>query len=145
MALCHIFLSIALFPLGSNVHQEDFPEQRWLVLESITEIEAWIDNYNRELQECLNSPNASGYGVRFTLEHGGHIYLHTNEEAIWLDVTPEAEWAGPVITAATGVEAPRSQIWALPPDKLTELIMGLNMLITSTRLVTHHAYRIKKW
>lgn len=129
----------------SPTNQEDFPEQPWLVLESITEIEAWIDNYNRDLQEILSKANAGGYGVRFALEHGGHIYLHTNEEAIWLDVTSEAEWVAPVITAATGVEAPRSQIWALPPDKLTELILGLNTLIVSTRLVTHHAYRTKKW
>ena len=127
------------------MHQEDFPEQPWLVLESITEIEAWIDNYNRDLLEYVNKTDARGCGVRFTLEHGGHIYLHTNEEAIWLDVAPEAEWVEPVITAATGVEAPRSQIWALPPDKLTELLLGLNMLIASTRLVTEHAYRVKKW
>jgi hypothetical protein len=127
------------------VHQEDFPEQRWLVLESITEIEAWIDNYNRDLLEYVNKTDVRGCGVRFTLEHGGHVYLHTNEEAIWLDVTPESEWAAPVITAATGVEAPRSQIWALPNDKLVELILGLNTLIASTRLVTEHAYRVKKW
>lgn len=129
----------------SPSEQDNFPEQPWLVLESITEIEAWIDNYNRDLQEHVNKANAIGYGVRFTLEHGGHIYLHTSEEAIWLDVTPEAEWAAPVITAATGVDAPCSQIWALPPDKLTELILGLNTLIASTRLVMQHAYRIKKW
>jgi len=126
-------------------NQDEFPELRWLILESITEIEAWIDNYNRELLEVVNKANANGCGVRFTLEHGGHVYLHTNEEAIWLDVTPEAEWVAPVITAATGVEAPRSQIWALPADKLTELILGLNTLIASTRLVTQHAYRVRKW
>ncbi len=126
--------------------QNDFPELSWLVLESITEIEAWIDNYNRELLEVVNRTQAQhGCGVRFALEHGGHVYLHTNEEALWLDVTEEAEWVAPVITAATGVEAPRSQIWALPPDKLTELIMGLNTLIASTRLVTQHAYRSRKW
>ncbi len=131
--------------MSTLLNQDDFPELPWLVLESITEIEAWIENYNRDLQEAVNKAQANGCGVRFALEHGGHIYLHTNEEAIWLDVTPEAEWVGPVITAATGVEATRSQIWALPPDKLAELILGLNTLIASTRLVTQHAYRIKKW
>lgn len=125
--------------------QESFPELSWLVLESITEIEAWIDNYNRELLEVANKSNAQGSGVRFTLEHGGHLYLHTNEEAILLDMTPDAEWVAPVITAATGVKAPRSQIWALPHDKLVELILGLNTLIASTRLVIRHAYRAKKW
>ena len=126
-------------------NQEDLPEQRWLVLESITEIEAWIDNYNRDLQEYVDKANANGCGVRFALELGGHIYMHTNEEAILLDVTPEAEWAAPVITAATGIEAPRSQIWALPTDKMTELILGLNSLIASTRMVISHSYRIKKF
>jgi hypothetical protein len=133
------------FSNDNKVNQDDFPEQSWLVLESITEIEAWIDNYNRELLEYMDKSNASGCGARFALEHGGHIYLHTTGEAILLDVTPEAQWVVPVITAATGVEAPHSQIWALPPDKLTELILGLNTLIASTRLVTQHAYRIKKW
>jgi hypothetical protein len=51
----------------------------------------------------------------------------------------------PVITAATGVDVPPSQIWKLPDDKLTELIFGLSSLIAASRMVASHNYKIKKY
>ena len=62
-----------------------------------------------------------------------------------LDVTPEAEWVAPLITAATQVQAPRAQIWALPGDKLTQLVLGLSPLLATTRLVTDHSFNLKKY
>jgi len=67
--------------------------------------------------------------------------MSTTEGAILLDVTPEAEWVAPVITAATGIEAPRGQMWVLPDDKLTQLVLGLSSLIASTRMVLSHRYK----
>lgn len=71
--------------------------------------------------------------------------MHTTSEGeILLDVTPEAEWVAPLITAATQVPAPASQIWALPGETLTQLVMGLSPLIGSARIVLEHDYRIRK-
>ena len=97
------------------------------------------------MHRFIQDPNATGYGVCFRLAHGGDIYMHSTEGAVLLDVTPEAEWIAPVIAAATGVAAPAAQIWTLPDDKLTELLLGLSSLIASTRLVASHRYKIKKY
>ena len=113
-------------------------------LTTIDDVEAWIDLYNRELLDCVSQKTVTGHGVCFTLTHGGEIFLHTNEETILLDVTPEAAWIAPVITAASGVAAPASQIWVLPNDILTQLILGLNSVIATTRMVSHHNFKSKK-
>ena len=74
------------------------------------------------------------------------MFLHTNGEGdIMLDVTPEAEWVTPLLTAVTGHPAPAGQIWALPAEVLTQLIFGLNSLIGSSRLVLQHDFRIRKY
>jgi len=131
---------------ASNEDMRDEPAARpWIHLKTTYDVEAWIDNYNRDLQRTIEKQNAVGYGICFTLEAGGDIYMHTTPEGeILLDVTPEAEWVAPLITAATHVPAPASQIWALPGEKLTQLVMGLSPLIGSTRIVLEHDYRIRK-
>ena len=121
-------------------------ERPWIVLKTTYDVEAWIDNYNRELQRTIEKNNASGYGICFCLAHGGEIFLHTMQEGdILLDVTPEAEWVAPVITAATGVPSPGTQIWALPGHTLTQLVLGLSSLIASTKIVPQHDFKIKKF
>ncbi|HZW11585.1 MAG TPA: hypothetical protein VFF81_00145 [Noviherbaspirillum sp.] len=122
------------------------PTQRpWIALNSTYDVEAWIDSYNRDLQRFVEGRNVSGYGICFYLAEGGEIYMHTTPDGdVLLDVTPEAEWATPVIAAATRVEPPQGQIWTLPGHVLTQLILGLNSLIDSTRLVLQHDYRTKK-
>ncbi|HYD96585.1 MAG TPA: hypothetical protein VEC01_14745 [Noviherbaspirillum sp.] len=118
----------------------------WIDLKTTYDVEAWIDNYNRDLQRAPLRKNAAGYGICFFLAPGGEIYMHTTPEGeILLDVTPEAEWAAPVISAATGIVAPGRQIWALPGEVLTQLVFGLNSLIASTQIVLEHDYRIRKW
>ena len=126
--------------------QRDEPAMRpWIHLKTTYDVEAWIDNYNRDLQRTIEKKNAPGYGICFTLAEGGDIYLHTTPEGeILLDVTPDAEWAAPLISAASCVPAPPSQIWALPGETLTQLVMGLSPLIGSTRIVPEHDYRIRK-
>ena len=119
-------------------------EVPWIELSSPEHVEGWINRLNGELQQYVTKANSTGHGVCFCLTHGGHIFLHTTEGAILLDVTPEAEWAVPVITAATGVEAPNKQIWVLPDDVLTQLVLGLNSLIVATRIVISHNYKAKK-
>lgn len=127
---------------------DDKPDQPslrpWIGLHTTFDVEAWIDNYNRDLQRAAGKANGKGYGICFYLAHGGEIYMHTTSEGeVVLDVTPEAEWVAPLLTAATGVEPPGSQIWLLPPDRLTQLVLGLSPLIDSTRLVLEHDFGIK--
>jgi hypothetical protein len=121
------------------------PERPWIALGTTYDIEAWIDNYNRELQYTLGNTKADGYGICFRLEAGGEIYLHTNGDGdIMLDVLPEAQWVAPLITAATAVADPGRQFWALPGDCLTQLLFGLSSLIATTRIVLRHEFRSKK-
>lgn len=121
-------------------------ERPWIVLSTTYDVEAWIDNYNRELQlhvDPKKQPN--GHGICFGLEHGGEVYLHTTQDGdILLDVTPEAEWVAPLIAAAAQVAQPASQIWPVPGDRMTQLILGLSPLIATTRIVINHDYRIRK-
>ena len=126
----------------------------WIHLDSSGDVEGWIESYNRDLSRTLE-PNqvesrssgvSQGQGICFVLAAGGEIYLHTTGDGdVLLDVTPEAEWATPVIVAATGTPAPPSQIWALPAHALTQLVMGLSMLIESTRIVTRHDFRRRRY
>jgi hypothetical protein len=125
------------------------PEHPWISLETIQDVEAWMDLNNRELQELLDPKlsqyGSQGQGICFTLAHGGEIYLHTNSEGdVLLDVSHEAEWVGPLISASTQVAMPRGQIWILPQHVLLQLILGLNSLIASSRLVLKHEYRARK-
>ena len=128
----------------------ELPERPWIVLNTTYDAEAWMDNYNRDLRRAIEQANAgrnaSGYGICFRLAHGGEIYLHTDAEGnVLLDVTPQAQWVTPLIAAATGVEAPPSQIWALPGHTLTQLVLGLSSLIASTRIVLRHDFKMKKY
>jgi hypothetical protein len=121
------------------------PEHPWVSLETIPDVEAWMDLNDRELQQLIGNKPSVGHGICFSLSHGGEIYLHTNSEGdILLDVTPEAEWCAPVISATTQVVPPRGQIWILPQHVLLQLILGLNTLVTSSRLVVRHEFRLRK-
>ena len=124
----------------------ELPERPWIVLKTSYDVEAWMDNYNHELRRAVVKTNVPGYGICFRLQHGGDIYLHTDAEGnILLDVTPEAEWVTPLISAATQVEAPSSQLWLLPGHMLTQLVLGLSPLIEATRLVLRHDFKLKKF
>jgi hypothetical protein len=39
---------------------------------------------------------------------------------------------------------PRGQIWILPQHVLMQLILGLNTLVASSRLVVRHEFRMRK-
>lgn len=139
-----------IFPDDAVAGAETIPAPRpWIVLQNVQEVEAWIDTYNRELQAVvfrhkMNTVNA-GQGICFTLELGGEIYLHTTPEGqILLDVSEEAAWAAPVISAAANVAAPAGSVWVLPPDTLTQLILGLSGLIATSQFVLRHEYRLGK-
>lgn len=121
--------------------QENQQEHPWVMLESIPELEGWMELHNQELQQLIGKKAAHGQGICFRLIHGGEVYLHTNSDGdILLDLTPEAAWAAPVITAVTQVQPPRGQIWALPQHVLIQLIAGLNSLIATSRLVIRHEF-----
>lgn len=122
------------------------PEHPWIVLETPAEIEGWMELNNQELQKLIGNKVSEGCGICLCLMHGGEIYVHTNSDGdIVLDVTEEATWVAPVISACTQVNAPRGQIWLLPQHVLIGLLMGLNPLISTSRLVLKHAYRIQKF
>jgi len=117
------------------------PARPWIVLATTYDVEAWIDSYNRDLQQAVRK-NAQGYGICFCLTLGGEIYMHTTSGGdILLDLSEEAEWVAPVITAVTGAPLPASSIWALPSESLTQLILGLSSLITATRIAVSHVYK----
>lgn len=142
-----------------NDYDDDLPSpaaRPWIHLAHSGDVDAWIDGYNRDLQRTLQKTGlagrmqsglpSTGQGICFTLGEGGDIYLHTTADGdVLLDVTPEAEWVAPVITAATGIAQPPSQIWALPGHALTQLILGLSMLIASSRIVLRHDFRVRRY
>jgi hypothetical protein len=141
-------------PTPEYMDNEDNDEGRakprpWIALTTTYDVEAWIDHYNRELKRAMETRSCDGYGICFILAEGGEIFMHTTAEGdVLLDVTPDAEWVTPVIAAATQVNGPlnsHSQIWTLPGDTLTQLILGLGSLISQTRLVYQHTFQPKKF
>lgn len=137
---------------------DDFPdaesEQRahpWIVLQTTYDVEAWIDQANRRLQRLMSDSagnqrlRGEGAGICFGLEHGGEIFTHTSQEGeLLLDVTEDAAWVRPVIVAVTGQDAPPGTVWRLPGECLTELLCSMSNLISTTRLVMQHDFRIRK-
>jgi hypothetical protein len=111
----------------------------WVALETPQDVEMWIDEHNRSLQEHIG-PQETGYGVCFTLGEGGNIYMQTSGDAILLDVDADAQWVAPLIVAATSTAIPAGQLWVLPEDKLIQLIVGLSSLVASTTLVSGHKF-----
>lgn len=125
---------------------EELKERPWIALNTTYDVEAWIDNYNRELQRATEGRNPAGCGICFGLSHGGEIFMRTTPDGdVLLDVAPEAEWVAPVIAAATHAASPDSRIWTLPGHVLTQLVLGMSSLIDSTRIVLQHDFRIKKF
>lgn len=116
-----------------------FKPRPWTSLETPQDVELWIDEHNAAMQELIR-PQETGVGICFALAPGGTVHMQTLEDAIVLDVDQDASWIAPLITAATGTEQPRGQIWVLPDDRLVQLILGLSMLVESTTLVTGHNF-----
>ncbi len=116
-----------------------FRPRPWIHLETPQDVELWIDEHNRAMQELIR-PQETGYGICFTLAEGGNVYMQTAEDAVVLDVEPDASWIAPLIVAATGAEPPPGQYWLLPADKLVQLIIGLSSLVASTTLVVGHRF-----
>ncbi|SFL57966.1 hypothetical protein [Rugamonas rubra] len=112
----------------------------WSALENAGDVELWIEEHNRCMQDNIGK-NERGYGVRFTLAEGGDIFMQTSADgAVILDLTPEADWVAPLIMAAARVEAPAGAMWVLPDDKLIQLMIGLSSLIASSTLVVGHHF-----
>ncbi|MBC7500389.1 MAG: hypothetical protein H7315_07815 [Herminiimonas sp.] len=126
--------------------RESATTRPWVALETTYDVEAWIDIFNRDLQNFVKDGNATGYGICFGLSEGGDVYLHTTSEGdVVLDVEPDAQWIAPLISAATRTEPPAGRIWFLPGHMLTQLIVGLSSLIASSRIVVNHDFRLKKY
>ena len=120
-------------------------ERPWIVLATTFDVESWIDNLNRDLQLAIGKQAVHAPGVCFRLAEGGDIFLHTTGDGeVSLDVTPEADWVTPLLSAATGRDAPGTALWVLPGHVLTQLVLGLSPLIAATRLVLQHEFRPKK-
>ena len=117
----------------------------WSGLETPADVELWIEEHNQALQQHIGN-HETGYGVCFTLAEGGEIYMQTTQDgALILDVTPEAEWVAPLIMAAARLqEAPPGRLWVLPDDKLVQLMIGLSGLIASSILVVGHNFGLRR-
>jgi hypothetical protein len=127
---------------NSNSRDAERPRFRpvpWTPLETPQDVELWIDDHNRSMQERVR-PQETGVGVRFQLAVGGDIYMQTLDDAVLLDVDPEASWVAPLITAATGVAQPDGHYWLLPDDKLVQLLLGLSTLVETSLIVTGHNF-----
>lgn len=123
-------------------NKEDRPRFRpvpWSPLETPQDVELWIDAHNRTMQEMIR-PQETGVGVRFTLSAGGDVYLQTTDDAVILDIEPDAAWIAPLVMAATGAEQPDGQFWMLPDNKLVQLMLGLSTLIDCSLIVTGHHF-----
>ncbi|MES2151962.1 MAG: hypothetical protein V4508_19465 [Pseudomonadota bacterium] len=116
-----------------------FRPRPWVALETPQDVEAWIEEHNRCMQELIG-PQETGVGVCFTLAEGGNLYLQTSADAVLLDVDADAQWITPLIVAATGAEPPPGHYWVLPDDKLVQLIVGLSSLVASSVLVSGHRF-----
>ena len=121
-----------------------FRPRPWEHLETPYDVEVWIEEHNRSMQDNIRATE-TGVGIRFTLAEGGDIYMQTSADgAVVLDVTPDAAWVSPLISAATGCETPASSLWILPDDKLIQLIVGLSSLVASTLLVVGHDFGLRR-
>ena len=117
----------------------------WTHLLTVYEAEGWIEFLNQDLQKNMLRANATGYGFCFTLAAGGDIFVHTTQEGyVLLDVTPDAQWAAPVIAAAASVAQPDTQVWHFPDDRLVQFVLGLSSLVASTTMVLQHDFNLKK-
>lgn len=131
--------------MQDNQEPPRFRPVPWSGLETLADVELWIEEHNQALQQHIR-PNESGYGVCFTLAEGGEIYLQTTQDGhLVLDVTEEASWVAPLIMAAARVqEAPAGRLWVLPDDKLVQLMIGLSGLIASSILVVGHNFGLRR-
>lgn len=116
-----------------------FRPRPWEALETPQDVELWIEEHNRCMQELIG-PNETGVGICFALAAGGLVYLQTAGDALVIDVDPDAAWIAPLIVAATGAVPPAGRVWVLPEDRLVALIVGLGSLVDSTTLVTGHRF-----
>lgn len=116
-----------------------FRPRPWIELLTPQDVEAWIEEHNACMQEMI-SPKETGVGICLTLAAGGDVYLQTLDDAVLLDVEPEADWIAPLIVAATQADPPKGQLWVLPADRLVQLILGLSTLVASTTLVAGHKF-----
>ena len=129
--------------LPPDTPQPRFRPRPWTALETPQDVELWVDEHNRALQELVK-PTETGVGICFTLAEGGNIHMQTTGDAVILDVEPEADWIAPLIVAATSVEPPKGRLWVLPADRLVQLILGLSTLVSSTILVTGHTFGARR-
>jgi hypothetical protein len=121
---------------GSDTPGQNMVNRPWIHLETTHDVEAWISNYDWELRRFAAQAGADRAGICFCLAHGGELVLHTSPDGdVQLEVSPEAAWMTPAISAATGLAAPAGQTWKLPSELLTQLVLGVSGLIESTRPV----------
>lgn len=123
----------------SSAERPRFRPVPWTALETPQDVELWIAEHDQTMQERIK-PQETGVGVRFRLAVGGDIYMQTTDDAILLDVEPDASWVAPLIMAATGAEQPAGNVWALPDDRLVQLLLGLSTLVESSLIVTGHNF-----
>ena len=120
-----------------------FRPRPWVELLTPQDVEAWIEEHNACMQEMIG-PRETGAGIRFELAPGGSLTMQTQEDAVVVDLDPDAEWIAPLIVAATAVEPPKGRLWILPADRLVQLILGLSTLVSSTILVTGHPFGVRR-
>jgi hypothetical protein len=121
-----------------------FRPRPWQHLETPHDVELWIAEHNQSMQENMRLTE-TGCGICFCLSEGGAIFLQTGTDgAVILELTAEAQWVAPLISAAARVEAPQSSLWILPDDTLIQLVLGLSSLIATSMLVVGHQFGARR-
>ncbi len=123
-------------------------QRTWVALDGVDDAEVWIANTNLELNYFLENDHKAGVpngpGVCLQLALGGEIYVHTTGEGMTvLDVTEAAEWIEPVVAACGARRQGRGRIWVMPENSLVQLLLGLNELISSYRIVIQHEFGLR--
>jgi hypothetical protein len=118
----------------------------WIVLQNVHEVETWIETYNRELQAVVWRNKLNAVTLVRSASHWNWVRdlpVHHAEGQILLDVSEEAA-PPPRVSAAANVAAPAGSVWVLPPDTLTQLVLGLSGLIATSQFVLRHEFRLGK-
>ena len=118
-----------------------FRARSWEHLETPSDVELWIAEHNQSMQENI-ALTETGCGICFSLSEGGQVFLQTGSDgAVILELTAEAQWIAPLISAAARVAPPvPGSLWILPDDTLIQLVLGMSSLIATSMLVVGHRF-----
>lgn len=114
----------------------------WLALESLHEVDAWIQLQQDEMQALLSGKEIQP-GLVFTIQPEGEVYLYTNQAGeITLELSEAALWLEALLTVIDNTAIHQGRIWYFPAERLVNLIWGMNALVLSSQFVCRRSKRV---